>query len=178
MVLEIDETITLRRRASAAWLTARGDAVPLLPIRPSRIELAVVIALAETFGASLYKEARFVSVIDLIAEVGAVALVQRVMYGVRPDYDNSDDGAPAVAAENARLAEVLREARVAFEFLCTTWPEVFLAQAHATLAGIGVQVHPPDGRLAAPSSYEDDDDDADSDQGNEDDERDEGGESG
>ena len=152
VVLELDEVITLRRRAAAAWLTAHGDAVPLLPIKPSRLELAVVIALAETFGAALCQDARFVAVIDFIVEQGAVALVQRVMYGVRPDHDHSDDRPSAIALKNERLAELLREARVAFKFLCATWPEVFLGQAHAAFARIGVRVRPPDADLMPPSN--------------------------
>lgn len=46
VVLELDEAITLKRRAAAAWLTAHCDSVPLLPVKPSRLELAVIIALA------------------------------------------------------------------------------------------------------------------------------------
>jgi hypothetical protein len=105
------------------------------------MELAVIIALAESYGALLHRESRFVSIIDFIADYGAVVLVQRVMYGAQPvtDFDVT-----AYAAENARLADAVRDARVAFEFLCATWPEVFLAQTHAVLAGLGVHVRPPD----------------------------------
>lgn len=142
IVLELDEAITLKRRAAAAWLTAHGDAVPLLPVKPTRLELAVVIALAETYGAALSKEARFVPVLDFIADYGAVKLVQRVMYGARP---TTDFDVTAYAAENARLADSLHEARVAFEFLCATWPEVFMAQASDALAQLGLP------RLRAPA---------------------------
>lgn len=145
VVLQLDEAITLKRRAAATRLTARSDAVPLRPIKPSRLELAVIIALAETYGAALYRDARFVPVIDFIAEEGAVTL-QRVMYGVRPDHDNSDDRPPAMAEDNARLAERLPEARVAFEFLCATWPDVFMAEAGAALTMLGL---PP---LQSPSA--------------------------
>ncbi|MFM0136379.1 hypothetical protein [Caballeronia grimmiae] len=124
VVLAVDDAITLKRRAAAAWVTAHGDAVPLLPVKPSRLELAVIMALAETYGAALSSALRFVPVIDFIADYGAVKLVQRVMYGARPitDFDVT-----AFAAENARLAELLRAARTAFEFLCATWPEAFMA---------------------------------------------------
>lgn len=88
-------------------------------------------------------------VLDFIADYGAVKLVQRVMYGARP---TTDFDVTACAAENARLAELLREARVAFEFLCATWPEVFLGQAHAAFARIGVRVRPPDADLMPPSN--------------------------
>jgi hypothetical protein len=152
VVLELDTAITLKRRAAAAWLTARGDAKPLLPVKPSRLELAVVIALAETYGAALTKDERFVTVLDCIIERGAVALVQRVMYGARPDSNHrADFDGTAYAAESARLAELLREARVAFEFLCATWPEMFLADAHAAFVRIGGRVHPPDTHPLAPA---------------------------
>jgi hypothetical protein len=153
VVLKVDKSITLKRTAAAAWLTAHGDAVPLLPVKPTRMELAVVIALAETYGVPLYIDARFIPVIDFIADYGAVVFVQRVMYGARPvtDFDVT-----AYAAENARLAEAVRDARVAFEFLCATWPEVFLAQTHAVLAGLGVRVRPPDAEPIPPLSDVDD----------------------
>jgi hypothetical protein len=153
VVLKVDGSITLKRAAATAWLTAHGHAQPALPIKPTRMELAVVIALAETYGAALYQDARFVPVIDFIADYGAVALVQRVMYGARPDSDDSADiDMTASSAENGQLAATLREARVAFEFLCATWPEVFLAEAHAALSRIGVQVRPTDPEPMPPSS--------------------------
>jgi hypothetical protein len=146
VVLELDEAITLKRRAAAAWLSAHGDAVPLLPVRPSRLELAVAIALAEIYGAALINDARLGPVIDFITDVGAVKLVQRVMYGARPESNYSADfDVTAYSAENARLAELLREARTAFEFLCATWPEAFMAQASEALAQLGLP------RLRAPA---------------------------
>jgi hypothetical protein len=148
VVLAVDDAITLKRRAAAAWLTAHGDALPLLPVRPSRLELAVVIALAETYGAALSSAPRFLPVIDFIADYGAVKLVQRVMYGARP---TTDFDVTAYAAENARLADLLREARTAFEFLCATWPEVFMAQASEALAKLGL----PRLRAPAPPSIND-----------------------
>ncbi|WP_225936583.1 hypothetical protein [Caballeronia sp. NK8] len=166
VVLKVDETITLKRTAAAARLTAHGDAVPPRPIKPTRMELAVVIALAETYGVALHQDPRFVPVLDCIADAGAVALVQRVIYGARPDSAHRANFAvTALTAENARLTEVLRDARVAFEFLCATWPEVFLAQTHAVLAGMGVRVRPPDADPTPPSASKgdahDDEDDAD-----------------
>ncbi|MDR5736180.1 hypothetical protein QCE47_28100 [Caballeronia sp. LZ025] len=145
VVLAVDEAITLKRRAAAAWLTAHGDAVPLLPVKPSRLELAVVIALAETYGAALTSLPRFIPVIDFIADYGAVKLVQRVMYGARP---TTDFDVTAYAAENARFADLLREARTAFEFLCASWPEAFMAQASEALAQLGL----PRLRTPAPPS--------------------------
>jgi len=77
----------------------------------------------------------FLPVIDFIADDGAVKLVQRVMYGARA---TTHFEVSAYAAENARLAELLREARTAFESLCATWPEVFMAQASEALTQLGL----------------------------------------
>ncbi|BBQ03406.1 hypothetical protein BSFA1_85340 (plasmid) [Burkholderia sp. SFA1] len=184
VVLKVDEAITLKRTAAAGWLTAHDHAAPSpprgVPLKPTRMELAVVIALAETYGAALYKETRFLPVIDCIADDGAVALVQRVMYGARAE---TDFDVTARTAENTRLAEVLRDARVAFEFLCATWPDVFLAETHALLADLGVHVRPPDADRMPPMGGghgADSDADTDADPGDEDDadERNEGGEGG
>jgi hypothetical protein len=53
VVLKVDASITLKRTAAAAWLTAHGDAVLSLPIKPTCMELAILIALAETYGPTL-----------------------------------------------------------------------------------------------------------------------------
>ncbi|GAB5101384.1 hypothetical protein [Caballeronia sp. HLA56] len=161
VALKIDQAITSKRTAAAAWLTTYGQTVPslprCLPLKPTRMELAVLIALAETFGSALYQDPRFMPVLDFIADCGAVALVQRVMYGARPKTDFDVTG---LTAENASLNGVLRDARVAFEFLCATWPEVFLAQTHAVLARIGVRVLPVDaGPMPSSAGEETADDD-------------------
>jgi hypothetical protein len=137
VVLALDEAVALKRRAAISWLTAHGDAVPILPVRPSRIELAVLTALAQTYGAALLEQPSFAPVLDCIAQCGAVVLVQQALWGERSD--------------DVRLAARLLAARVPFEILCGTWPEVFMAQAHAELQGFRPQ---PSG-----SSHEREDDD-------------------
>jgi hypothetical protein len=119
VVLALDEAVALKRRAAISWLTAHGDAVPILPGRPSRIELTVLTALAQTYGAALLEQPSFAPVLDCIAKCGAVVLVQQALWGERSD--------------DVRLAARLLAARVPFEILCGTWPEVFMAQAHAEL---------------------------------------------
>ena len=47
---------------------------------------------------------------------------------------------------DVRLAARLLDARIPFEILCGTWPEVFMAQAHAELQGFRPQ--PPNRRVA------------------------------
>ncbi len=54
---------------------------------------------------------------DFIVDSTAVAVVQRMMYGALPEYDNSDDCPSALAHDKARLADLAPEARVAFELL-------------------------------------------------------------
>ena len=54
-----------------------------------------------------------------------MVLVQRALWGERPD--------------DVRLAARLLDARIPFEILCGTWPEVFMAQAHAELQGFRPQ---------------------------------------
>ncbi len=124
VTLELDRAITRRRRASALGHIVEGRVLPL-PVKPDRIELAVITSLAQTYGSALLQGADFEPVLDCIAECGAVVLVQRSLWGERSD-DVRDD---------VRLAARLLAARVPFEILCGTWPEVFMAQAHAELRG-------------------------------------------
>ncbi|SAK74654.1 hypothetical protein AWB76_04809 [Caballeronia temeraria] len=92
------------------------------------MELAVVIALVETFGAALYKEAR----------MSSCSTSSPITYGAGPK--------PASMSPPLRkktlLADALSEVRLAFEFLCATWHEVFLARTHALRAGIGARAFP------------------------------------
>ncbi len=53
------DAVTQRRRASAAKLTAYGEASPERPIKPTRIELAVLTALAHVYGSSLVNSASY-----------------------------------------------------------------------------------------------------------------------
>ena len=117
---QLDKAITLRRRAAALARTARPNALAALPIRPSRVELAVLTALVRTYGSAVLDEPHFAAVLACIAESGAPVLVQRVLWG--------ED------REDLRLALQLVEARIQFELLCGAWPHVFLAQARAALA--------------------------------------------
>jgi hypothetical protein len=118
VTLELDRAITRRRRASALGHIVEGRSLPL-PVKPNRIELAVITSLAQTYGSALLQGADFEPVLDCIAECGAVVLVQRSLWGERSD--------------DVRLAARLLAARVPFEILCGTWPEVFMAQAHTQL---------------------------------------------
>jgi hypothetical protein len=133
VVLRLDEAATWWRRAASAWPGLETD--PAVPTRPSQIELAVFTALAQTYGRALVDDAHFLPVIDYAAECGAVVLVQRVLWG-----ESFEDG---------WLASQLRAARVAFEVLCATWPQVFMAEADEALAQLGLPrlgpAEPPSG---------------------------------
>jgi hypothetical protein len=109
-----------------------GRAVPL-PVKPSHIELRVLTVLAQTYSAVLFGH-DFRPVLERIAECGAVVVVQRALWGDLP--------------EDYGLAARLLDARIPFEILCGTWPEVFMAQAQAELQGF--MPRPP----ASPESSE------------------------
>jgi hypothetical protein len=118
VTLELDRKVTRQRRAGAMHHLVEGRPL-LLPVKPTRIELAVFTALAQTYGPALLNHGDFTPVLDCIAASGAVVLVQRALWGERPD--------------DVRLAARLLDARIPFEILCGTWPEVFMAQAQAAL---------------------------------------------
>jgi hypothetical protein len=130
-VLELDRIITRRRRASAMGHLVEGRAVPL-PVKPSHIELRVLTVLAQTYGAVLFGQ-DFRPVLERIAECGAVVVVQRALWGDLP--------------EDYGLAARLLAARIPFEILCGTWPEVFMGEAHDELQGF--RPHPPKSPLAS-----------------------------
>jgi hypothetical protein len=105
-----------------------GTPAPL-PVRPSGIELAVLTSLAQTYGRAVVEDQRFLPVLDFIAECGAVVLVQRVLWSEQ--------------FEDVWLATQLHDARLAFEILCGTWPEVFMGEAHAALTAVGLPTLTP-----------------------------------
>jgi hypothetical protein len=127
-ILELDATITAWRQTTVVPYLLPGAPAPL-PIRPSGIELAVLTALAQTYGRTIVEDQRFLPVLDFIAEWGAVVLVQRVLWGEQ--------------FEDLWLANQLHDARLAFEILCGTWPEVFMGQANAALTAVGVPTLTP-----------------------------------
>ncbi|WP_235025481.1 phage integrase family protein [Caballeronia terrestris] len=133
-MLDLDEEI-FRRRIEATNLRLFFNQTWPQPLaKPTAVELGVLTALAQTYGQALLNHADFAPALDCIVEDGAVVLVQRVLWGER--------------SEDVRLAARLLVARVPFEILCGTWPEVFMAQADAELRGSGRSrlVHPMSGR--------------------------------
>ncbi|MDR5736186.1 hypothetical protein QCE47_28150 [Caballeronia sp. LZ025] len=139
VVLALDHTIVRFRRAHALGHLVEGRTVPL-PVKPTKIELAVFTSLAQTYGPALLDHADFIPVLDCIVEQGAVRLVQRSLWGERPD--------------DVRLAARLLAARIPFEVLCGTWPDVFMGEAHAELQGF--RPRPPDPRMESDDGERDD----------------------
>ncbi|SAL80958.1 hypothetical protein AWB67_05723 [Caballeronia terrestris] len=124
-MLDLDEVI-LRRRIEATNLRLFFNKTWPQPLaKPTAVERGVLSALAQTYGPALLDHADFTPVLDCIVEHGAVVLVQRVLWGER--------------SADVRLAARLLAARVPFEILCGTWPEVFMAQAHTQLQGFRPQ---------------------------------------
>jgi hypothetical protein len=56
--------------------------------------------------------------------------------------------------EDHGLAASLLDARIPFEILCGTWPDVFMEQAHAELQGF--RPRPPDPRMESDDGERDD----------------------
>ncbi|WP_053572338.1 hypothetical protein [Caballeronia cordobensis] len=129
IVSELENVVALMRQSSMQ----RGYASSHIYISatPSRMDMAILIALAETYGQAIVEDPRFYPVISFVAERGGVALVQQVLFG------DSMNPVPSGAACNDLLSSLLKEARPAFEFLCSTWPETFMAQANTALRRLG-----------------------------------------
>ena len=130
VVAAFHSDVALRRRVAMCQCLAEGRTIPMRPVQPTRMELAVIFALAQTFDASLIDDPRFFPATAFMAERGGVALVQHVMLGAR-DGANTNEFLFLDA-----LASLLEPAKPAFEFLCSTWPEVFMPQASASLQQI------------------------------------------
>lgn len=63
---------------------ARAGARKPVPIRPDRIELTILSALADSYGSEMLTNSSLGYVLRLVARDGGVALVQRVLWGMSP----------------------------------------------------------------------------------------------
>ena len=129
IVSELERVVTLMRKTSMQRSCKPNQY--RLPVAPSRMDMAILIALAETYGQAIVDDPRFYPVISFVAERGGVALVQQVLFGELMTCT------PSEAACNDALCSLLKEARPAFEFLCGAWPETFMAQANTALRRLG-----------------------------------------
>jgi hypothetical protein len=89
--------------------------------RPDRIELAILAALADTYGSELLTNTSLGYALRLVARYGGVAFVQRVLWGE--------------SASDAQLSVMLTATRAAFTQISLAFPDVFLAEAIDVLAG-------------------------------------------
>jgi hypothetical protein len=100
-----------------------------VPRRPNKVELAILTALADTYGAEMLTNSSLGYVLRLFAKIGGVALVQRLLFGE--------------SASDQQLSMMLTAARIALTQVSTLFPEVFFADANAVIAGF--RPRPPSG---------------------------------
>ena len=100
-----------------------------VPRRPNQVELAVLTALADTYGAEMLTNSSLGYVLRLFAKYGGVVLVQRVLFGE--------------SASDQQLSMMLTAARIALTQVSTIFPDVFFADANAVI--VGFRPRPPAG---------------------------------
>jgi len=100
---------------------ARASGRRRVPNRPDREELAILTALADTYGAELLTNASLGYALRLVAQHGGVAFVQRVLWG-----DSASD---------AQLAVMFTASRAAFTQISLAFADAFLVDANAVIAG-------------------------------------------
>jgi hypothetical protein len=105
-------------------MTERG-----VPRRPNKVELAILTALADTYGAEMLTNSSLGYVLRLFARYGGVALVQRLLFGE--------------SASDQQLSMMLMAARIALTQVSTIFPDVFFADANTVIAGF--RPRPPTG---------------------------------
>jgi hypothetical protein len=149
IVLRLDDALSAFRAGEATGIRALDAASRLIgdladdvtacahghrhvPRRPDRVELAILTALADTYGSEITTNSLLGYALRLVARHGGVALVQRILWGE--------------SASDVQLAVMLTATRAAFTQISLAFPDVFLAEAIDVLAGF--QPRPP----RAPSS--------------------------
>ena len=138
LVLRLDDAISAFRAGEATSIraldaasrligdlgddvTARAHGHRNVPRRPDRVELAILTALADTYGSEITTNSSLGYALRLVARHGGVAFVQRVLWGE--------------SASDAQLSVMLTAARAAFTQISLAFPDVFLADANAVLVG-------------------------------------------
>jgi hypothetical protein len=101
--------------------TARANGRRRVPRRPDRVELAILTALADTYGAEMLSNASLGYALRLVARHGGVVLVQRMLWGE--------------SASDAQLAVMLTATRAALTQISLAFPDAFLADANDVIAG-------------------------------------------
>ena len=146
LVLRLDDAISAFRAGEATSIraldaasrligdlgddvTARAHGHRNVPRRPDRVELAILTALADTYGSEITTNSSLGYALRLVARQGGIALVQRVLWGE--------------SASDVQLATMLGAARAAFTQISLAFPDAFLAEANDALAGF--RPRPPGG---------------------------------
>ncbi|KXU94760.1 hypothetical protein CR51_26285 [Caballeronia megalochromosomata] len=150
IVLELDRSIMLKRRAVALRFIVQGNPVPL-PVKPNRAELLVLTALVQTYGPLLFGH-DFARVRQRLVESGAVVLLQHVV--LASSVDPPDSGIEA--SEDGQIATLLQDARPIFEALCRTFPGAFLSDARSLLKRFTRPPPPPDVSIDSDNGGRDD----------------------
>jgi len=114
--------------ASTSAAARRGER-PRVPRRPDRVELAILTALADTYGNEMLTNASLGYALRLVARNGGVALVQRVLWGE--------------SASDVQLATMLGATRAAFTQITLAFSDDLMADAKDALDGFRPQ--PPGG---------------------------------
>jgi len=108
----------------------RRDVDRHVPRRPDRVELAVLTALADTYGSEMMTNSSLGYVLRLFARHGGVALAQRVLFGE--------------SAADQQLSVMVTAARVALTQVSALFEDQFFAEANALITGFRP---PPPGGL-------------------------------
>jgi len=122
LIGDLADDVTARARA-------RAHGHRNVPRRPDRVELAILTALADTYGSELLTNASLGYALRLVARQGGIALVQRVLWGE--------------SASDVQLVTMLGATRAAFTQISLAFPDAFLAEANDALAGF--RPRPPGG---------------------------------
>ncbi|MEA3089071.1 MAG: hypothetical protein QOJ04_413 [Caballeronia sp.] len=132
-VQALDAASPIVSRASSSSgsmpVSGMGLAERRVPGRPNKVELAILTALAETYGAEMLTNSSLGYVLRVFARGGGVALVQRLLFGE--------------SASDQQLSMMLTAARIALTQISTVFPDVFFADANAVI--VGFRPRPPAG---------------------------------
>jgi hypothetical protein len=123
-ILTLGSASSGKMPASGTRPTERG-----VPRRPNQVELAILTALADTYGAEMLTNSSLGYVLRLFAKYGGVTLVQRALFGE--------------SASDQQLSMMLTAARIALTQVSTIFPDVFFADANAVI--VGFRPRPPTG---------------------------------
>jgi len=108
------------RRDMEVYLDRRDGRLPSLPDRLNVLDLAVLIALAATYGDSMLSDADLGDVLRIIAHLGSFDFLQRVLWGE--------------TIGDRHLAERLNQASGALVRVTELFPTVSLTEANLVLA--------------------------------------------